>query len=77
MIDAAEIKKVVDMENVLAWYGLTPNRAKGISVPFHPGQKKSPVSQNIHKGTEVGIVSVPVDIDFVMNFEEVGFQGCL
>ena len=75
MIDAAEIKKVVDMENVLAWYGLTPNRAGFIVCPFHPD--KSP-SLKIYEGNGgwhcFGCGAGSDIFDFVMNFEEVDFK---
>ena len=75
MIDAAEIKRVIDMEDVLAWYGLTPNRAGFVSCPFHPD--KSP-SLKIYKGSGgwhcFGCGAGSDIFDFVMNFEEVDFK---
>ena len=74
MIDAAEIKKVVDMEDVLAWYGLTPNRAGFITCPFHPD--KSP-SLKVYKGNGgwhcFGCGAGSDLIDFVMKMERLTF----
>ena len=75
MIVAAEKNRVEDMEDVLAWYGLTPNRAGFITCPFHPD--KSP-SLKIYEGNGgwhcFGCGAGSDIFDFVMNFEEVDFK---
>ncbi len=75
MLDATDIKRMVPMDTVLAWYGLKPNRAGFIPCPFHgdtdPSLKVYPSGRGWHcfgcnKGGSV--------IDFVMAMEDVTFQ---
>ena len=75
MLDAADIRQAVSMDTVLAWYGLTPNRAGFLACPFHgdtdPSLKVFPSGRGWHCfGCGLGS-SV---IDFVMHMEGLTFQ---
>lgn len=75
MIDTVDIKRVVGIETVLAWYGIEPNRAGFIQCPFHPD--KTP-SLKIYKETEswhcFGCGAGSDIFDFVMSFEKIDFK---
>ena len=75
MLDATDIKRMVPMDTVLAWYGLEPNRSGFIPCPFHedktPSLKVFPSGRGWHCfGCGLGS-SV---IDFVMAMEGNSFK---
>lgn len=74
MLDATDLKRMVKMETVLAWYGLEPDRAGFLPCPFHkdkdPSLKVYPDSGGWHcfgcgAGSDL--------IDFVMKMESLTF----
>lgn len=73
MLDAADIKRLVKMETVLAWYSIKPNRAGYIPCPFH--KDKTPSLKIYEDGGWhcFGCGAGSDLIDFVMQMEHVTF----
>jgi len=75
MIDATDIKRMVPMDTVLGWYGLTPNRSGFLACPFHedkdPSFKVYPGDRGWHCFSCDTGGSV---IDLVMRMEGMTFQ---
>lgn len=75
MLDAADIKRLVHMDTIVAWYGLEPNRARFIPCPFHGDTDPSLKIYRDGGGWHCfGCGAGSSVIDFVMLMEECSFQ---